>query len=239
MIVPSSNTVLEDELARLAPPGGGIAVHVTRVRVTQISLAADALAQFGAGPMTAAAELLGDAQVRSVAWAGTAGAWLGVAHDRALAGALARAAGAPATTSTLALLDACLEAGIERIGLVTPYTPDVVARIAETLRAEGLSVAAERHSGLTVNHSFAAVGPAEIERMALESAEAGAGDGAQALVVLCTNMRGGPVGPAVTAMTGLPVLDSVEVTLAAAAAAAGWAGGAAVSPITNGEHQQR
>lgn len=216
LIVPSSNTVLEDELARLVPAGGPVAVHVTRVRVTAISLAADALAQFDSGPMTAAAQLLGDALVQSVAWAGTAGSWLGVDYDRALAGALARAAGAPATTSTLALLGACREAGIERVGLVTPYTPDVVARITETLRGAGLSVAAERHSGLTVNHSFAAVGPGEIERMALEAADGGA----QAIVVLCTNMRGSPVGPAVTAATGLPVLDSCEVTLAAAIAAA-------------------
>lgn len=222
MIVPSSNTVFEDEVARLVPPGGPVAVHVTRVRVTAISLAADALAQFDTAPMAAAARLLGDAVVGSVAWAGTSGSWLGVDYDRALADALARAAGAPATTSTLALLSACREAGIERIGLVTPYTPDVVARITATLRGAGLSVAAERHSGLTVNHSFAAVGPGEIERMALEAAEAGAGGagGAQAIAVLCTNLRGGPAGPAITAATGLPVLDSCEVTLAAASAAA-------------------
>jgi maleate cis-trans isomerase len=43
-IVPSSNTVLEDELARLAPADGPVAVHVTRVRVTEISLGAAALA---------------------------------------------------------------------------------------------------------------------------------------------------------------------------------------------------
>lgn len=216
MIVPSSNTVMEGELARLAPAGGPVAVHVTRVRVTAISLAADALAQFGPGPMTAAAELLGDALVGSLAWAGTSGGWLGVDRDRALASALSRAAGAPATTSTLALLDAFSDNGIERIGLVTPYTPDVVAAITRTLGGEGLSVTSERHSGLTVNHSFAAVGPAEIERMAMEAAAGGA----QALAVYCTNLRGGPAAPAIAAATGLPVLDSCEVTLAAAVAAA-------------------
>lgn len=224
MIVPSSNTVLEAELARLAPPGGPAAVHVTRVQVTGISLDAGALAQFGLGPMTAAAELLGDAMVNAVAWGGTAGSWLGLDHDRVLAAGLARAAGAPATTSTLALLDACRDRGIERIGLLTPYTGDVVERITVTLAAAGVTVAAERHLGLTVNHSFAAVGPEELTGMALacaDTAPVGTGGGIQAFMVLCTNVRGGgQVAARITAATGLPVLDSCEVTLAAAVAAA-------------------
>lgn len=221
MIVPSSNTVLEEELARLVPPGGPVAVHVTRVRVTEISLASDALAQFDATPMTNAAELLGDARVDAVAWGGTAGSWLGIAHDRALVASLERAAGVPATTSMLALLQASLEQGIERIGLLTPYTADVVERVIPTLAAQGVSVAAERHSGLTVNHSFATVGPDELVQMATACAESAS---LQAFMVLCTNLRGGgPVAARITKATGLPVLDSCEVTLAAAVAAAGKA----------------
>jgi maleate isomerase len=228
VIVPSSNTVLEAELARLAPPGGPVAVHVTRVRVTAISLEAGALAQFGPEPMTAAAGLLGDTLVNAVAWGGTAGSWLGLDHDRALAAGLARAAGAPATTSTLALLGACRDRGITRIGLLTPYTGDVVERIIATFAAQGVAVDAERHLGLTANHSFAAVSPDELTAMARACADdaapagaCGAGGGMQAFMVLCTNVRGGgQVAARITAATGLPVLDSCEVTLAAAIAAA-------------------
>lgn len=214
MIVPSSNTVLEEELARLAPCGGPVAVHVTRVRVTQISMEAPALAQFDVGPMSAAAALLGDAMVSAVAWAGTAGAWLGLGHDRMLAERLAEAAGAPATTSTLALVAGCHEQGVERVGLITPYTRPVVERIIATLAREGLTVTAERHLGLTMNHSFAGVEPSEIARMASDCAV----PGVQALVVLCTNMRGGQAAAWITEQTGLPVLDSVAVTLAGAVA---------------------
>lgn len=225
VIVPSSNTVLEAELARLAPPDGPVAVHVTRVPVTAISLAATALAQFGAAPMTAAAQLLGDAGVSAVAWGGTAGAWLGLDHDRALAAGLEGAAGAPATTSALALLSACRDLGVERVGLLTPYTADVVERIVATFAAEGVSVAAERHLGLTANRSFAATGPEELTAMARACAGTAPGrarGGMQALMVLCTNVRGGgQVAARLTAATGLPVLDSCEVTLAAVVAAAG------------------
>ncbi len=218
---------LEAELARLAPPGGPVAVHVTRVRVTAVSLEAEALAQFGAATMATAAELLADAQVSAVAWGGTAGSWLGLDHDRAIASALAGAAGAPATTSTLALLRTCRDLGVERIGLLTPYTADVVERITATFAAEGVSVAAERHLGLTANHSFAATGPEELTAMARACADSGPGgarDGMQALMVLCTNVRGGgQVAARITGATGLPVLDSCEVTLATAVAAAGAA----------------
>jgi len=227
VIVPSSNTVLEQELARLAPPGGPVAVHVTRVRVTEISLAANALAQFDTGPMTAAARLLGDARVSAVAWGGTSAGWLGLAHDRALAAALADAAGVPASTPTIALLDECRERGIERIGLLTPYTADVVERITATFAREGVSVAAERHLGRHVNHSFAAAGPDELTAMALECAAGPGGDGLQAFAVFCTNVRGGgPVAARITAAAGLPVLDSCELTLAGALGAVAAATGA-------------
>lgn len=220
MIVPSSNTVAEPELARLAG-AGAMALAVTRVRVTEISLTADAIAQFDPAPMAAAAALLGDARVDAIAWAGTAGSWLGLDHDRRLVAAMSAAADAPATTSTLALLDACHSAGISRIGLITPYTDAVVRRIAAVFAGEGISVTAERHLGLTHNHAFAAVGAGTIARMADDCS----GSGAQAIVVLCTNLPGGLAAAQIQARTGLPVLDSVAVTLDATLTVAQSIGG--------------
>jgi hypothetical protein len=54
----------------------------------------------------AAARLLADAEVHSIVWNGTSGAWLGIAQDRAICAAITAATGIPATTTTLALLDA-------------------------------------------------------------------------------------------------------------------------------------
>lgn len=205
LIVPSSNTVVEPEVARL---GWSASVHVTRVRVTEISLAADSVAQFGAGVMTAAASLLGDARVDAVAWAGTAGSWLGTEHDLRLADAMSSAAGVPATTSTLALLEALRLAEVSRIGLVTPYVTPVVERIVATFAGSGITVTGECHLGLTENHAFAGVGAALLVTMARECAI-----GAQALVVLCTNVAGGPAAARMSDVTGLPVFDSVQATL--------------------------
>jgi maleate isomerase len=212
LIVPSSNTVMESEVVRL---GRAASVHVTRIRVTEISLASGALAQFGTGPMTAAASLLGDAQVDAVAWAGTAGAWLSVEHDRRLAAAMSAAAGVPATTSTLAMLDTLRARGVSRIGLITPYVAPVVELITATFAAVGITVTGESHLGLTENYAFAAVGPDTLAAMGAECAV-----GAQALVVFCTNVAGGPAAARMSAAAGLPVLDSIEVTLDAVEALA-------------------
>lgn len=205
LIVPSSNTILEPRAARL---GRSASVHVTRVRVTEISLAEGAVAQFGTGVMAAAAALLGDARVDAVAWAGTAGSWLGTEHDSRLAQAISSAAGAPATTSTLALLEALGLAGVSRIGLITPYVTPVVQRIVATFAGSGITVTGESHRGLTENHAFAGVRAGPLVAMARECAA-----GAQALVVLCTNVAGGPAAARMSEVTGLPVFDSVEVTL--------------------------
>lgn len=207
LIVPSSNTVVEPEAARLARSAS---VHVTRVRVTEISLAAQAIAQFGTGVMTAAASLLGDARVDAVAWAGTAGSWLGIEHDLRIADAVSSAAGAPATTSTLALLESLRLAEVSRIGLVTPYVTPVVERIVATFAGSGITVTGESHLGLTENDSFARVGAGTLVAMARECAA-----DAQALVVLCTNVAGGRAAARMSEVTGLPVFDSIEVTLGA------------------------
>lgn len=217
MIVPSSNTVLEPELCRLAALDRGVTVHVARVRVTEVSLSMRASAQFDVRPMREAASLLGDAGLDSIAWAGTSGAWLGVGHDRQIVEAVGSATGAPATTSTLAMLEACRSSGIERVALVTPYTDEVVARIIANLFSEGIEVVAEQHLGLTDNRSFGQVAPAVICGLA----SGFSGSGAQALVVLCTNLRAAPLLAELHQLCGLPVLDSVVVTLAHCLAAAG------------------
>jgi maleate isomerase len=205
LIVPSSNTVVEPEAARL---GLAASVHVTRVRVTEISLAADAVAQFGIGVMTAAASLLSDARVDAVAWAGTAGSWLGTEHDLRLVEAISSAAGVLATTSTLALLEALRLAEVSRIGLITPYVTPVVERIAATFAGSGITVTGETHLGLAENYASAGIGAGQLVAMARDCAA-----GAQALVVLCTNVAGGPAAARMSWVTGLPVFDSVEVTL--------------------------
>jgi maleate isomerase len=213
MIVPSSNTCLEPQTYRMLGDRTDVTVHFTRVEVTRIALDAGSDDQFDHSTMIAAAQLLQTAEVDVVAWNGTAGSWLGPDSDRELVRRIAEATGVPATTSTLACLDAFRTFRTARLGLVTPYTRDVNDAIAVRYAAEGLQVVGDRHLGLSVNEAFARVLPDELVAPSLELA---AGDGEQrpdALAYVCTNLYGASVVQQIEDATVIPVLDSVAVTL--------------------------
>lgn len=211
MIVPSSNTCLEPVTSRILDTTGGIATaHFARVPVTRIALDVDADAQFGTGSMVAAAALLADAHVDVIAWNGTSGSWLGPDRDRALCDTLEEHAGVPATTSTLAMLAACRAYGVTRLGLAVPYTEDVTARIAAQYALQGVHCTATDSLGISDNDTFARI-PAD--RIAAQLAAVARPDDVQAAAVLCTNVYGAPLAAEAERQHGVPVLDSVTVTL--------------------------
>ena len=212
MLTPSSNTVLEPALACMAADRPGLDLHFSRFRVTQISLDGAGLDQFAFDPMVAAAELLADAEVDAIAWNGTSAAWLGFARDEELCRRIAAATGVPATSSALAFRDAFRALGVSRVGLVTPYTADVQDRIRVNWAEAGFPCTAERHLGLSHNFAFAGVGEGEVAELVREVAA----EGCDAAAVVCTNMRGAGVAPSLERELGIPVLDSVAVTLWAA-----------------------
>ena len=217
MLTPSSNTVLEPMLSRMTAERSDITVHYSRFRVTEIALSQAALGQFAFDGMVAAAELLSHARMATIAWNGTSAAWMGFRQDEELCERIEAATGIPATSSVLAFREAFRTLGLKRIGLVTPYTDDVEARIAANWEAEGFPCTADRHLGLSDNYSFAEVGESRIATMVRETAK----DGCDAVAIVCTNMRGAVVAPALERELGLPVLDSISVTLWASLRLAG------------------
>jgi maleate isomerase len=209
VIVPSSNTALEPEIAGLHVPPAQATFHITRVAVTTVTLDHEASAQFDEEPMLAAGTLLADAGLDALTWAGTSGSWLGVDGDRRLVGALVAHTGVPCTTSTLALLDACHSLGAVRVALITPYVGTVVDRIVANYAAEGIEVVAEAHLGISDNHAFGRVTPQEIWDLAHDCRA----PGADALIVACTNLPATGLVPGLEENLGVPVLDSIAVTL--------------------------
>jgi len=209
MLTPSSNTILEPVCAELLRGMAEVTAHYSRFRVTAIALDADSLTQFDHAAMLPAAELLADAKVRSICWNGTSASWLGLEADRALCRAITGATGIPATSAVLGLVEICRRAGVRRLGLVSPYTADVQARIEEVLRGEGIEVVAERKLEIRDNFSFSRVTEETLAGMVREVAAARP----QAITVLCTNLRGALIAPALEAETGVLMLDSVSVAL--------------------------
>ncbi len=217
MLTPSSNTVLEPATAAMLADLPGVTAHFSRFKVTEIALTEQALGQFDDGGILRAAELLADARVDVIAWNGTSASWLGFDRDERLCERIRAATGIPACTSVLAFRDVFRATGVARVGLVTPYRRDVQERIARNWGAAGFACPAERHLGLQDNFSFAEVTEATVAGLVREVA----GEGCDAVAVVCTNMRGAALAAGLERELGLPVYDSVATTVWASLKAAG------------------
>jgi maleate isomerase len=217
MLTPSSNTTLEPVTAAMLAGLPDVTAHFGRFKVTEIALSDAAIGQFDDAEILRAAELLADAKVDVIAWNGTSASWLGLERDERLVERIEAATGIKACTCVLACRELLLKIGGKRIGLVTPYTSDVQRRIGERWGAAGLPVASERHLGIRDNFAFAKVDEAQVESMLRAVAQ----DGCDAAVILCTNINAAALAARLEPELGMPILDSVAVTLWKSLAAAG------------------
>lgn len=210
MLTPSSNTVLEPETqALIGPLGSRATVHFGRFRVTQIGLDAAADSQFALEPILSAADLLADAKLDLIAWNGTSASWRGFDTDDRLCTEIEARTGIPATSSILSFNAAMAAIGLRRLGLVTPYTSDVQQAIIRTYADSGIEVISEAHAARRDNHSFAEITSGQVKDMCRHVAAARP----DAIAIVCTNMQGARLVAALEAELGIPVLDSVAVTL--------------------------
>jgi maleate isomerase len=147
ILTPSSNTRLEPLTSRMLAPLDEVSAHFSRFRVVDVGLAA--AGQFDLEVILSAAELLADARVDSIAWSGTSGGWRGIEADRELCIAITERTGIPATTSTLALLEAAKLTNASSLGLVTPYPDDMHKVVAKTLTGAGLKTTVDRNHAVT------------------------------------------------------------------------------------------
>lgn len=209
MLTPSSNTVLEPMTQRIVSGLGGVSAHFSRFRVTEIALDSAAVAQFDLAPMLEAARLLADARVDVICWNGTSASWLGLEADRRLVDAITAETRIPAASCVLSLVEAFREVGIRRYALVTPYTSDVQDRIVDNLSGEGFECVSEVHFDIRDNFSFALVKEETIASGVKQLATGGV----EAIVILCTNLAGAGAVQRLETETGVPVLDSVAITV--------------------------
>ena len=209
MLTPSSNTVLEPVTTAMLAGLPEASAHFGRFKVTEIALTQQALGQFDDREILAAAELLSHARVGVIGWSGTAASWRGFDTDETLCRRITERTGIAACTSVLALNEIFAITGVRRFALVTPYLDDVQARIVAHYAAAGSECVAERHLGLRDNFSFSEVGADDLRRMVREVAQARP----DAIAILCTNLRGGPLVAELEAETGIPIHDSIATVV--------------------------
>ncbi len=219
MLTPSSNSVLEPMTTAIITGQRRVSAHFSRFRVTQIGLSARELDQFSQAEILRAAGLLADAKVDVIAWNGTSASWLGFERDEALCAGILESTGIAACTSVLAFREIFERTGLGKIGLVTPYVDEVQQQIMRNWGACGFDCTAERHLGLRDNFSFAEVGEQEIADMVRDVARMGC----DAVAIVCTNLAGARIAPALEQEIGVPVYDSISVTVWKSLRLAGFA----------------
>lgn len=209
ILTPSSNTILEPTTAAILSGIAEASAHFARFSVTRIALSGSANAQFEFEPMLAAARLLADAKVGVVGWSGTSASWLGFERDQALCDLITRETGITACTSVLALNELLAARQVRRFALVSPYTRDVQEAIIANYARAGMEVVAEAHAGISENYAFSEIGDDEVRSMCRKVAR----QGAEAIVVMCTNMRGAGLAEELEAELGIPLLDSTAAVV--------------------------
>ncbi|MCM2341101.1 aspartate/glutamate racemase family protein [Rhodoferax sp.] len=209
LLTPSSNTALEPLTSAIVATLANVSAHFSRFKVTEISLRPDALEQFNDSKILAAAELLADAHVDVIGWSGTSSGWLGFDADRRLVERIQHHTGIPATTAVLALNELLALKSIDRLGLVSPYTPDIQQRIVSNYAGIGVEVVAEQHLDIHVNYDFALVTQDQLQEMMRTVALAHP----QAMTTFCTNLHAAPLAQSIEAELGIPLLDTVSTTV--------------------------
>lgn len=195
-ILPSWNTVMEYETARMAPPG--VSLHFARIPHTSD---AEAVLLKMADEAPHVAETLAHANVDAICFGCTGGSFVAPDSDRAIAERIRLHTGIPATTTSLALVEALRAVQARRVVIASPYPVWLNERLAALMKRNGLEVLAARGLGDDGPAKHAPQRAAELAR------EANVPE-ADAIFISCTNFRSLEIiGPLETEL-GKPVISS-------------------------------
>lgn len=182
VIVPSSNTVVEVDFVRAAPPG--VTVHVARMYLAETTAAAEH--RMLEDHLPQAAIDLGSAYPHLAVFSCTsAAALLGDDGELRLVRDLSRSVGAPVISTNAAVARALPDNGA-RVAILTPYVEELSEAIAVSLGRRGFEIVKVVSMGMTDNFAIAEVAPQEIVRVAVD--QFGQLD-FDVLFVSCTNFR--------------------------------------------------
>lgn len=129
--------------------------------------------------------------------------------DGAVEAAIAAAKpGVPIVTPPGAAARALAQFGARRISLLTPYTVETTAGMADYFEARGFDLASVACLGLEDDREMARISPASL----IEAAVAATDPQAEALFVSCTALRSARIASDVEARIGRPVVTSNQAT---------------------------
>ena len=209
MLTPSSNSVVEPWCYKIMGSMDNVSVHFGRVEVLWIDDKEASISQFYDENMIIGFDLLSHVKPMVIGWNGTSASWLGLERDRILIDVIKKRTGCRVVTSTLSIVEALTALNISKIGLVTPYVDSIQKKIINNFELEQLECVSERHFSMTDNFSFGEISETKISN----AAEDVISEGAEAVIILCTNLAGAGIVNTLEKRTGVPILDSVVLTI--------------------------
>lgn len=214
LLVPSSNTTMENDLHRELPKDR-YTVHTDRMYLVETTREGElAMIEKYARP---AAKDLGTANPDLLVFGCTsAGSLFGLAYDEKMCNELGELAGCRGIGVIGPAAQALSRAKARRIALITPYNEDLTASVAKALEGEGREVVAAHGMGITVNIELADPTPQEIVDFARTKL---AGKSFDTLFVSCTNFRALEAKPSLEKEFGATVITSNSAVLDAIARA--------------------
>ena len=210
LLVPSSNTVMENDLHK-ALPANLYTVHTDRMYLVETTREAELrmIEEF----TRPAAKDLGTVDPDLFVFGCTsAGSLFGLDYDVKLCGELGDLAGCPALGVINAASDALDKAKAEKLAVITPYIEDLTQSVAKALETNGREVVAAHGMGISVNVELADPTPTEIVKFAKNNLK---NDNFDTLFVSCTNFRALEARPLLEKEFGMQVITSNSAVISA------------------------
>jgi len=205
LLVPSINTTMEPEMWSLVPEN--VSVHTARIAGGREGTPEELRGMEAAG--REACERIAMTEPDVVLFCCTSGSFYeGPAWNRAYATQLAKIAGAPAVTTTGAMIAALRGAGLGRVDVVTPYVETTNERLKQYLKAEGVEVARLGTFDMLDMFDHAKIQPEDVYRKVRETVTAES-DG---VFIACTQVRALEVVDVLERDLGKPVYSAVQAT---------------------------
>lgn len=156
-----------------------------------------------------AARLLEPIGLDAVTWADTSGSFMfGIEGAKRQAEALGRAGGAPGSSTSVALLEACRVLGIGSLSVAAPYASEVNDALRRYLDEAGIRVSAFGELGLPTERECSFVPPERMRRLAADIGRSG-----DALFIPCTDTPALELIPGLEEDLGKPVLTANQLTV--------------------------
>ena len=211
LIVPSSNTVCEPEMASLCPEG--VVTYSTRILFEPTI---KGLRDMKDGIKRAGSELSSEGICQIIAFCCTVGSMIdGADYDRDITRIIEEQVKVPAFTTTSAVRAALDVLGAVRIGVAAPYTREILQCEKTSLESMGYEITRvigyheDTPAEMFSNEMIGRLSPEEAYQLGLKV------DSSQneAIFISCTNFRAIEIIQPLEEKTGKPVVSSNQATM--------------------------